>query len=155
MKKDLSVQTVREFLLYIPGTGQFLWRKSMKPAGRVNSRGYVQIGFNYKLYAAHRLAWLLMSGKWPEKNVDHIDGNGANNRWFNLREADTSQNGMNRKRSRNNKTGFKGVHYIGYGASIVVKGKKKNLGTFKTAEMAACAYNAAAKKYFGEFARVA
>ena len=89
--------------------------------------------------------------------TDHINHNGFDNRKVNLRTCTTSQNGMNRKVSKNNTTGYKGVtfnkHSKSYKAYIKKDNKEYLIGYYKTADQAAIAYNIAAVKYFGEFAR--
>lgn len=93
---------------------------------------------------------------WPL--VDHIDGDGLNNRRANLRPATHAQNSANQKRSSRNRSGFKGVHYYhrtsSWRAYIGVGGKQRHLGYFSTAEEAARIYDAAALELFGEFARI-
>lgn len=88
---------------------------------------------------------------------DHIDGNVLNNRRSNLRLATHQQNMRNKKRSRNNTTGYKGVRWYAplskYNARITVNNKCIHLGYFSNAEEAHEAYKQAAVKYFGEFAR--
>lgn len=89
--------------------------------------------------------------------VDHIDGDPLNNTRSNLRHADKSQNGANRKVIQSNNTsGYKGItrRKNRWLAQIGVHGKKMHLGSFLTREEAAEAYNAAAQKYFGEYARL-
>ena len=90
------------------------------------------------------------------KAVDHINGNGLDNRRSNLRYANTSENGANRKVSVNNTSKFKGVTLDGkkWKARIGVRNTRIYLGLHNTPEKAAIVYNLAAKKYFGEFARL-
>ena len=157
---------LREFLSYDPGTGVFRWIKTRSSrimvgdvAGSYNADGYWQINFGKKLYLGHRLAVFLMTGRWPEHTVDHRDRNKSNNRWENLREASYSQNSANMVRRPNNTSGRKGVFFGRNSkrpfAQIMVNRKSIHLGTFDTVEEASAAYETAATKYFGEFARSA
>jgi hypothetical protein len=107
-----------------------------------------------KRYYAHRLAWLYMTGKFPDQQIDHIDQDGTHNIWRNLREATNTQNAANSRR-RNNASGFKGVFWQRsrrWRASIMVNSRRIHLGYFNTPEEAYAVYLAAAQKYFGEFA---
>jgi hypothetical protein len=98
-----------------------------------------------------------MTGEWPASLVDHKDLDGLNNKWLNLREATHSTNKANRAAPANNTTGFKGVSFNKaqglYQASICRQYKQMHLGFFDTAELAAAAYEKAARELFGEFAR--
>jgi len=87
--------------------------------------------------------------------VDHINGDGLDNRRSNLRPADKSTNGMNRGIGSNNTSGFKGVSLQGlkWKAQIRVNGRHVHLGMFDTPEEAARVYDQAAVRHFGEFAR--
>ncbi len=90
------------------------------------------------------------------KEIDHINGNKADNRKENLRECTRSQNCINQAIRKDNKSGVKGVYWAKdrqkWRACIGVNWKTINLGTFKNKEDALVAYNDAAIKYFGEFA---
>lgn len=93
--------------------------------------------------------------------VDHIDGNSLNNQRDNLRICTHAQNMANSGVQKNNKLGYKGVwlnkrpdRKKKYQASIMANKKVISLGLFYTPEDAARAYNAAAVKYHGEFARL-
>jgi len=112
----IKQQELKDALHYCPETGIFTWRVdagtkklSGKKAGCVHATGYIVIKINGKLYSAHRLAFLYMSGEWPVDIVDHINGNGADNRWENLRQANKMQNACNSPLSSRNTSGVKGV----------------------------------------------
>lgn len=100
---------------------------------------------------------LIMNARAGEK-IDHINGNRLDNRKENLRLCTTSENNRNVKISRkNNKTGYKGVSLEKgdgkYRSCIKVNGKTIHLGRFPDVVSAAKAYDEAANKYFGDFAR--
>lgn len=92
------------------------------------------------------------------EEVDHVDTNPLNNRRENLRLATPTQNNANQNRRRDNTSGFKGVSYSKnakkWMATIQIKGQRKHIGYFATAEQAYEAYCKVAKEYFGEFARL-
>lgn len=91
-------------------------------------------------------------------HVDHINGNGLDNRRFNLRLCTPAQNQYNRGICANNTSGFKGVYWVKghekWQAQIHVNGKHYHLGFFDTAEAAAYAYDTAALELHGEFAKL-
>ena len=108
--------------------------------------GYLSIGIDGKLYRGHRIAWLLTTGSWPDKFIDHIDGDKLNNRWQNLREVTNAENMQNCHRARVNSTlGILGVHPSRgkFCAAITVNGKIKALGRFLTIHEAEMAYRTA------------
>jgi antibiotic biosynthesis monooxygenase (ABM) superfamily enzyme len=106
---------------------------------------------------AHRVAFLVMRGRWPANEVDHIDGNRANNRFANLREATAAENQRNAKLRKDNRVGLKGVkkNGSGYAAWIRLNNRPKYIGTFKTPEAAHKAYITVAETSYGDFARAA
>lgn len=91
-----------------------------------------------------------------QEHTDHADGNGLNNTRGNIRPATRAQNGQNRKLQKHSAP-YKGVHKTQYNgkftASIRVNKKKVHLGTFEDPKDAAMAYDRAAMRHFGEFAR--
>jgi hypothetical protein len=89
---------------------------------------------------------------------DHVNGNGFDNRRNNLRQCTQAENLRNRGPQRNNTSGYKGVgwckHTGSWRARITLGRKEKHLGLFSDSVVAAHAYDEAAKKYHGDFARL-
>jgi hypothetical protein len=143
-------------LNYNPETGEFTWlkyRSKYAKAGSVaghvwnnhhSGKKYLVIRFSGKLYLAHHLAWLLSYGECPSQ-IDHINGDGLDNRICNLRLADNEQNSKNKKLSKLNKTGVTGVSFYRgkYKSVIGNKYKTINLGTYDNFFEAACARKSA------------
>ncbi len=94
----------------------------------------------------------------PGEIVDHINGNGCDNRRANLRLCTHAENMRNRKKSRGGNSKHKGIYYEPnkqlWRAEIKFQGKKIRLGRYKSADDAALAYRAAAQRYHGNFARL-
>lgn len=90
--------------------------------------------------------------------VDHKDHNGLNNQKYNLRNCNYSQNAANTDTKYFGKSVYKGVYLhtqnINWVAQIRAKGKRLHIGSFSCEKEAALAYNIAAVKYFGEFAKL-
>lgn len=90
--------------------------------------------------------------------VDHINGDKLDNREENLRIATRAENGRNRDRQSNNKSGFKGVswnkQFMKYRAQIMFNNKTTYIGLYTNPIEAAKAYDLKAKELFGEFARL-
>ena len=160
----ITAGQLRKRLDYNPKTGLFFWKSinghRVKVGDQVGTKadyGRIVIWVDGRMYRAHRLAWLYMYGKWPSKDVDHINGNPSDNRISNLRLATKSQNLGNMKKPITNTSGKKGVswHAIGkkWQAHIRVEGKNYYLGLFPSVEAAHEAYSHAAHMHRGEFAR--
>ncbi len=121
-----------------------------------NRRGYVEISIGRRKCQLHR--FLLQAGVGVF--VDHINGDGLDNRRANLRLCNRFENAQNRRVNANSTTGFKGVTLDPrkkakpYKAEIKAFGKRHSVGVFATAEEAFAAYAAKAKQLHGEFACV-
>lgn len=153
----------KEYLLsrlsYNQDTGILIWKNGFrigKIAGSKDIRGYINIRFkkNSPLLGVSRLIFVMMTGDCPEF-VDHINGDAKDNRWCNLRPATRSQNNVNIKKSKANKTGFRGVYWdkncSKYRAGVGFKGKRVDLGLFVNPKEASEAVNALGKMLHGEF----
>lgn len=169
-------EELRQLLRYDPETGKLYWkprplsmfpsdrtgkswntRYAGKEAFRVGNLGYLQgnlVGFNVK---AHRVAWAIQNGAWPDGDIDHKNMNRADNRISNLRPASRTENRMNTRAQINCKSGYKGVHWDRdsgkWRAQLSRGGKCIFSAKFNSLEDASEAYAQAAKKYHGEFAR--
>ena len=145
----ITVQRLQEQLRFDQDAGRFYWRKSGKMAGAIRPKGHRQIAVDGRLYMEHRLVWLVLHAKWPDGEIDHIDGDPANNRPTNLRDVCRAVNGQNQRRAnRDSKTGFLGVTINAgrYAAGINCGGKKIYLGRYDTPEAAHAAYVAAKRQ---------
>jgi len=163
-------ETIRKLLNYDLETGVFTWNHRVDAipawniswagsvAGVINGRGYRVITIQYKLFRAHRLAWVYVYGNTLDQNteIDHINGDRGDNRISNLRLSTKSQNQANSKKKGQNGLP-KGVQMnkSRFMSRIMVNRKLIYLGTFDTPEEASFFYNYAAQYYHGEFARVA
>ena len=161
--EKIEQQELKKILSYDPETGFFSWKatralrvKNGDGAGWSEPGRYVRINIAGKLYYAHRLAFLYMTGAFPKCDVDHINGKKSDNRWCNLRHAMRSQNIHNKKYPLG-RSGFRGVCWSEdkqkFRAKIQCNGKIKFCGDFTTAEQAHRAYAAASKKLYGEFSK--
>jgi hypothetical protein len=127
-------------------------------AGYENSLGYWKVAVDGRWMMAHRLAWALMNGdRWPDGEIDHINGVPSDNRIANLRVATRAQQLANAKFNSANTTGFRGVCIKRrggktlYQADIRVAGRKIFIGTFGTPEEAHAAYVKVAMERFGDY----
>jgi hypothetical protein len=165
---QLTAEMVRRAFDYDPVTGLLLWRHRDDVLPRVNKRfagkpagcrdgqyGYLSVRLHDRLYQAHRLIWLHVTGEWPVAILDHADGNPSNNAWNNLRPATRAENNRNRRTYRRN--GYlKGTLPAAKGKwrAVIMLGRENHcLGTFDSQEEAHAAYVEAAKRLHERFAR--
>ena len=94
-------------------------------AGTEHASGYIDVKILGVSYRAHRVAWALATGSWPDFEVDHIDGVRHNNKWLNLQKSNDLHNAGNNARIRK-AGGYPGVTWAG--KSWCVRYKGKNLG---------------------------
>jgi hypothetical protein len=159
----LTQQRLRELLDYDPETGIFRYRKSARRgwAGKVAGSpkdGYVLIGVDDERFRSARLAWLYMTGEWPDRDVDHINLCRSDDRWSNLRLATRGQNMANAEMRLDNTSGFRGVTWDDahnkWRAQVHHNGKTHYCGLYATREEAATARDQKALLLFGEFVRL-
>lgn len=170
-----SPEVLRQLLRYEPETGKLFWREreqdwflskracaswNSRYAGKealntVNTHGYLQGTLLTEKVQAHRVAWAIQCGAFAVCCIDHIDGNRANNKWGNLREATYEQNNQNRKTSSRSKSGTKGVTWNParkmWQARIGAGGRRMFLGLFSEKSDAARAYHDASVAMHGDF----
>lgn len=154
-ERALEVFSYKDGLLY--------WKSKTGPhakvgevAGGIGVNGYWQVKVDGIQYPVHRIIYLMHHGYMPEF-IDHINGDRADSRIDNLREATRAGNNQNAAIRRDNTSGYKGVTFHKASqkwlAQISYQGKRIHIGLFDIAEDAAFAYAINAIKYHGDFAR--
>jgi len=116
--------------------------------------GYAVCNISRKKIRLHRL----ITNAPYDMEVDHINGNKLDNRNYNLRICTKAENQRNRSKQSNNSSGYKGVSWHKgmnkWTANIGINGKREYIGSFSDKDEAARAYNQAAIKHHGEFAKL-
>ncbi len=160
----MSRDQVASQLRYNPDTGMFTRkvRGGKHTVSSFNQKGRKRITVLGFKFLASRLAWLLYYGEWPEKTVDHINGNPADDRIANLRLASESEQQWNKGINRNNTSGVKGVSFNTRRAEaglspwesyITVYYKRVHLGFFAERDAAIAARCKAEMAYHNDFTR--
>ena len=154
---------IRQRIRYAPDTGHLYWLHRREGDGRdanwnarhegtlalatPTSRGYLQGSLGEYRLLAHRVAWALYHGEWPPEQIDHINRNKQDNRISNLRAATPSENMLNRDFAPRRMGCPRGVRWVGakqkFHATLSIRGQKKHLGSFDSADAASAAYEAA------------
>jgi len=160
---------LRVLLVYDQESGELLWRTTSsgrgghtagRLAGHWTSSGYRRVTINKVRYLGHVLIWYMMNGEWLPDKIDHIDRNGGNNKWDNLRRANRSEQMVNaryrtslmRGVSINKRiSGVKGGRP--YEAYLTIYKRRQRLGSYHTVEQAHAAYREAIKAAYGAFAQ--
>jgi len=141
----ITAERARELLDYDPITG--VLRRLRARDGKwcevttLNKDGYLCLHLDQKIYIAHRVIFLVITGRWPIPTIDHINRIKTDNRWTNLREATRRENNENRtpNQPREHTGAYKMVNTGRYEARGTVNGKSKKFGTYDTAEEASAA----------------
>lgn len=174
-RNDISPELLKKLLRYEPETGKLFWLKrtsdmfesgklpaqhrcniwNSKYAGKeafcIDGNGYITGKIFNTYLKAHRVAWALFYGEFPNEQIDHIDGNRANNKISNLRAVSQAENSKNAKLTDANTSGVVGVWWYKrrekWCAEIMCNYKKIHLGYFNEFQEAVAARKNAEKKY--------
>lgn len=150
----IKAEDLSEFLSYDEHSGLFTWKKRdrsfFKEVGHwkawnsrfaekealtaIHAKGYKCGQIFSNLYLAHRVAWAIASGSWPNDQIDHINGIKTDNRMINLRCVSNMENHLNMPLRSDNKSGVHGVtfdkRYNMWQSRATSQGKKYHLGYF-------------------------
>lgn len=158
--EKITQATLKALLHYDPETGVFTRLVKASNNTKVGdvirpsagAKGYVRFRVCGESHFGHRLAWLYMTGEWPEAEVDHENKDRGDNRWANLRKATFKQNRENLGLNRNNTSGFRGVSWFRptgkWWARIGHNGKRVSLGHYNDLLSAVAARMAAERAMY-------
>lgn len=160
LRTDIAAEELPRILRYDAQTGALYWIKHRGTRATAGSRadrpvpdGYRVVKIDGHVYRAHRVAWAIVNGVWPQDEIDHRNRRRDENELRNLREATKSQNAVNRP-WRAGASGVKGVipHGTRWRASIKFQGKRIHLGVYGSKEEAGRVHQRKAEDLFGDFA---
>jgi len=137
----LNQETVKRLFNYNELTGELSFvetkgkgKRKDKKVGCLSKMGYLVVWADNKLHQSHRLIWLYYYGCFPKNGIDHINGDKLDNRIKNLRDVTQWENTKNRRKAKNNTSGFNGVWWVAslnkWRARITVNRKLIYLGCF-------------------------
>ncbi|ULR87412.1 HNH endonuclease [Comamonas sp. B21-038] len=148
----IDLDKLRAVIAYDPDTGHLTWTRNApakvagRQAGCLTNCGYRYVQVNKVGYYAHRLAFILMTGREPPEMVDHINLNRDDNRWSNLRLCSGSENQQNIQKARlsNKSSGVLGVYWSKtkkkWRSQIRIDGRIRHLGYFDSIDESHIAY---------------
>lgn len=135
------IEELRNTFDYHPD-GYLIRKKNGKPCGKHANHptGYIHVRVGKSMLRVHRIIYAIVYGKLPNGEIDHINGNRADNRIENLREVSSSENSHNFKKYKNNSSGYQGVswyaQYQKWVAKITIDNRRIHLGYFENLEEA-------------------
>ena len=168
---NIEPTDLREWLSYDEKTGALTWKQrpiGIFPTARsgrtwntryagapafasADDEGYHRITLGSRTWQAHRLAWAIYHGEWPEGQLDHINGDKSDNSIENLRVVSHAENSRNVKRSSANTSGVTGVSFYRqrsrWRATITVNRKHMSLGHFGSFDDAVAARKDAEQRF--------
>lgn len=143
----LTQAWLQHLLHYDPLTGYWTWMNPLStrvrrgdPAGSTQTKGYRYIKIAGTSYIAARLAFLYMTGAWPEDEVDHENRIQWDDRWDNLKDSTRTGNNLNRVII--GPSGYPGVRKHSYNESWTASYKNIYIGSYKTCDEAVAARDA-------------
>ena len=169
-EKYKSYKALAAQVTYDPETGVVTWKRreeitrwdkafnaqfAGRECGSIDKIGYQVIGFSHEgklnRLKAHRLAWLIVHGKLPDGEIDHINRNRADNRISNLRDVPRAINHRNLTMLRNNTSGVTGVCWHKtkgkWQARAKIDGRYRSVGLFTCIHEASAAVKAFRAKH--------
>lgn len=175
--REVPIPLLREALIYDPQSGALTWSArpiwhfsdtgnrtaqhtqrlvnsalAGKPAGSLTPEGYRAITVCGVSLLEHRVAFAMANNRWPTEEIDHINGDKADNRLLNIREVDRQGNALNLALRKDNRSGVVGVGWYSrtgkWRARITIAGRTKAIGHYSTFEEA-CAARARAQDELG------